>query len=190
MKALIFKYRGLIWGVFAAALLVFPVTFSAPRMFVAVPLLVYGQFLRFWAAGIIPKYRTLTLDAPKLVTDGPYAWVRNPLYAGNALIGCSWSVMAGPLWLPVFLSLFLAIYCFVIIPSEEDFLRSRFGSDYEEYLKSTPSLVPRLSRKHKRAAGSEAGFDRKKSWFMERHSLRMNVLVTALILLRMFVLKY
>ena len=188
MRALIFKYRGLLWGLFAVAIFAFPVHFSGLRTVSAIPLLVGGQLLRFWAAGIIPKYRTLTLDAPELVTWGPYAWVRNPLYAGNALMGCGWSLMAGWVWLPAFAAAYTALYALVIIPDEEKFLGVRFGDEYRNYRAATPSLIPSLSKFREKAEKSKIGFDRRKSWFMERHSLRMNLFVTGVVVLRLFVL--
>jgi len=185
VKDLIFKYRGLLWGLFALAVFLFPVSWSIARTACAVPLLIGGQALRFWAAGVIPKYRTLVIGAPELVTWGPYAWVRNPLYAGNALIGLGWALMVGWPWVPAFLLAYFAIYALVIIPAEEGFLRGEFGDAYLEYRRTTPSMVPRLSAVRERLRRSRAGFDAKKSWFMERHSLRMNLVVTALVLLRL-----
>jgi protein-S-isoprenylcysteine O-methyltransferase Ste14 len=186
LRETIFKYRGLVWGIFAAVILIFPVSFSAARAAVSVPLLAAGQALRFWAAGFIPKYRTLTVGAPNLVTGGPYAWVRNPLYAGNGIMGLGWAVMAGLVWCAVFAVVYLALYCLVIIPLEEKFLFERFGGEYEHYRRSTPSVIPRLDNLMEKTARSRGGFDGKKSWFMERHSLRMNVLVTVLLATRLY----
>jgi protein-S-isoprenylcysteine O-methyltransferase Ste14 len=186
LRETIFKYRGLVWGIFAAAILIFPVSFSASRAAVSVPLLAAGQALRFWAAGFIPKYRTLTVGAPSLVTSGPYAWVRNPLYAGNGVMGLGWSVMAGPVWCAVFAAVYFALYRLVIIPLEEKFLSERFGGEYERYRRSTPSIVPALNNLRERAARGRGCFDGKKSWFMERHSLGMNVFVTVLLALRLY----
>jgi protein-S-isoprenylcysteine O-methyltransferase Ste14 len=184
LNGLIFKYRGLLWGIFVLAVFIFPVSYSAARMFVSAPLLAAGQLLRFWAAGVIPKYRTLALDAPKLVTHGPYAWVRNPLYAGNALIGCGWAVMAGWWWLPAFAAVYFVIYSLTIIPYEERFLIEMFKEEYLVYRNTTPSMIPSVKNLRSRAAGSRGCFGAEKSWFMERHSLRMNILVTALLLFR------
>lgn len=182
MRALVFKYRGLLWGIFAAAVLIFPVTYSPARLIAAVPVLAAGQALRFWAAGIIPKYRTLTLDAPVLVTGGPYSIVRNPLYLGNGIMGCGWSLMAGWWWLAAFAAAFGAVYSLVIIPYEEGFLLERFGEQYREYRASTPQLIP----DPRRYRAGDIAFDRAKSWSMERHSLRMNAAVTALVLFRLY----
>jgi protein-S-isoprenylcysteine O-methyltransferase Ste14 len=181
-----FKYRGLVWGIFAAAVLVFRVTFSPARFAAAIPLLILGQGLRFWAAGFIPKYRTLVVDAPKLVITGPYAWMRNPLYAGNGIMGMGWALMAGWIWEAVFAVIYFALYSFTIIPFEEKFLLDSFGEEYEIYKKSTPSLIPGIRNFKEKITKSRGGFDAKKSWFMERHSLRMNIVVTIIIITRLY----
>lgn len=159
-------------------------------MFLAVPLMIAGQALRFWAAGVIPKYRTLVIGAPVLVTWGPYAWVRNPLYAGNALMGCGWALMAGWWWVVVFMLLFFALYSLVIIPDEEKFLSGHFGEEYARFRRGTPSLLPRFDNMKRRIDASRGDFDRGRSWSMERHSLRMNVVVTLLVLIRILWLRY
>lgn len=190
MRSLIFKYRGLLWGIFALAVFIFPVSYSPARTMLAVPFLLAGQALRFWAAGVIPKYRTLTLDAPELITWGPYAWIRNPLYAGNALLGCGWAVMAGWWWIAAFAVVYFVIYSLVIIPYEERFLLDRFGEEYRQFKKTTPSMIPSVSRMGEKMKNSRGGFDAKKSWFMERHSLRMNLIVTCLVVLRLFLVTH
>lgn len=186
MRETIFKYRGLVWGIFAAAVVIFPVSFSAARIVAAIPPIILGQGLRFWAAGFIPKYRTLVVGAPSLVTTGPYAWMRNPLYAGNGAMGLGWALMAGWSWAAAFAAIYVVLYSLTIIPFEEKFLADRFGDEYELYKKSTPSLLPGLRGVRSRIERSRAGFDAKKSWFMERHSLRMNLLVTVVIATRLY----
>ena len=186
MKEFIFKYRGLAWGLCAAAILIFPVYFSLARLFSAIPLLIIGQSLRFWAAGFIPKYRTLVVGAPNLVTSGPYAWMRNPLYLGNGIMGLGWGLMAGWIWEAEFAVIYFALYPLTIIPFEEKFLMERFGDEYASYRKNTPSLFPALWNIKSRVERSRTGFDVKKSWFMERHSLMMNALVTIVVLARLY----
>jgi protein-S-isoprenylcysteine O-methyltransferase Ste14 len=188
LRETLFKYRGLVWGIFVVVVcaLPMPVSFSWYKLPAAVPILLAGQCLRFWAAGVIPKYRTLSLDAPKLVTWGPYAWVRNPLYAGSGLIGLGWSMMMGLTLVAVFAAVYLALYSMIIIPYEERFLSERFGEEYEVYRKSTPALIPDFSDRVSRAKKTFSGFDREKSWFMESHSLHMNVIVTAMVLFKLY----
>ena len=185
-SGIVFKYRGLLWGLFGLAVLTLPAGFSPVRTAVAVPLLLGGQILRFWAAGVIPKYRTLVVGAPRLVTWGPYAFIRNPLYAGNALLGFGWALMAGLLWAAAFAAVFFILYPVIIIPYEENFLIGRFREEYAAYRSATPSLVPSLIDARGKAADILAGFDMASSWFMERHSLFINLIVTALLCVRLF----
>ncbi|MDR3353823.1 MAG: isoprenylcysteine carboxylmethyltransferase family protein [Synergistaceae bacterium] len=185
MSSLVFKYRGLLWGVFALAILFLPVSGSPLRFAVSVPLLAAGQALRFWAAGVIPKYRTLVVDAPVLVTHGPYAAIRNPLYAGNAIMGFGWSLMAGWPWVLAFAAAFSVVYSMIIIPWEERFLLQKFGESYAAYKKATPSLIPSITTAAASVRKFRGGFDAGKSWAMERHSLRMNTTLTALVLARL-----
>jgi len=186
LRETIFKYRGLVWGMFAVAVLFFKVSFSPLRFAVSIPLLLLGQVLRFWAAGFIPKYRTLVVGAPKLVTSGPYAWMRNPLYAGNGMMGLGWALMVGWIWEAAFAAIYFALYSLTIIPFEEKFLEERFGEEYEQYRKSTPSLIPNIKNYKEKISRGRGGFDAKKSWFMERHSLRMNLAITAIVLTRLY----
>jgi protein-S-isoprenylcysteine O-methyltransferase Ste14 len=186
LSQLVFKYRGLLWGVFALAILFLPVGGSPLRFAMSVPLLAAGQTLRFWAAGVIPKYRTLVVDAPVLVTHGPYAMIRNPLYAGNAIMGCGWSLMAGWPWVLAFVTAFFIVYSMIIIPWEERFLLQKFDKSYAAYRMSTPSLIPSVVKMAGSVRKCRGGFDAGKSWAMERHSLRMNIALTVLVIARLF----
>ncbi len=104
-----------------------------------------GELIRLWAAGFIKKYRVSAVDADELVTGGPYAHVRNPLYWGNFFIGLGFAVIAN--WWPAYV-LFASVYFYIyssVIPHEEDYLRETFGRVYERYCESVPRLIPRLS---------------------------------------------
>ncbi len=83
-------------------------------------------------------------EAASLNTTGMYSVVRHPLYLGNylAALGCMlffhqvWIVLVGT-------GLFILLYG-PIIYSEEAFLRSRFGTCFEQWAQSTPAWIPRL----------------------------------------------
>ncbi|MDH7570069.1 MAG: methyltransferase, partial [Armatimonadota bacterium] len=99
-----------------------------------------GELTRFWAAGHITKQE-------QLATTGPYAWVRNPLYLGSLLITLGWGMMSGePLAAAVLLGSFLLTHLPTIY-REERYLRSRFGSEFEEYCRRVPRLFPRPWRR-------------------------------------------
>ncbi len=82
-----------------------------------------------------------TANASRLVTDGFYCHLRNPLFFFGALF----------LWLsPVMTENLLAfnilatIYFYIGARHEERSLREEFGQEYEDYRKRVPMFLPRL----------------------------------------------
>ncbi|MCE5201928.1 MAG: isoprenylcysteine carboxylmethyltransferase family protein [Synergistaceae bacterium] len=189
ISSLAFKYRGLFWGIFAAGILVFPGEFDAVRFILGLMILVSGQLLRFWAAGCIPKYRTEVIGAPVLVTWGPYKWVRNPLYAGNAIMGIGWAFMVGWGWVIAFIIAFFILYCLMIIPAEEEFLESKFGEKYRIYKEKVPSLFPFPRNGFPSGSNGERCFNAKIARSEEIYSIRINFLVTAVVIARLLFVK-
>lgn len=98
-----------------------------------------GLVLRGYAAGHLVKNQ-------KLAMNGPYAWTRNPLYLGSALMGAGFA-LAGGNWILALacLLLFAGIY-WPVIRREENYLRHEFGEDYEKYAESVPLFFPRFRR--------------------------------------------
>lgn len=85
-------------------------------------------------------------DPPrKLVTDGPYAYVRNPMISGVILLlaGEALVLRSAPhAWWATAFALLNAVYIPLL---EEPGLRRRFGASYVEYSEHVPRLVPRLT---------------------------------------------
>jgi len=98
----LFRWRG--WIGFAGYCVV--LIFSAASLrssLLSLPLTVAGLGLRFWAMGHIgPDARTNVMGVDRLVEDGPYRWVRHPLYVGNAfLVAGALVALRPPWWLTV-----------------------------------------------------------------------------------------
>lgn len=93
--------------------------------------------------------RTRKVGAPVLYTDGPFAYVRNPLYLGNMMLYSGVVLSAGGpmVWplLAVTVAFFISQYSF-IISLEEETLLDRFGDSYRKYMDAVPRLLPRLNR--------------------------------------------
>lgn len=107
----------------------------------------FGEALRLWANGYV-GHRKVAVSAAgsakigRLITGGPYAFVRNPLYLGSGLIGAGFCVAMGSLWLGgLALALFLLIYD-QKIREEEARIRSEWGSDYDRYCGAVPRWIP------------------------------------------------
>ncbi|MDR1731389.1 MAG: isoprenylcysteine carboxylmethyltransferase family protein [Synergistaceae bacterium] len=177
-----FQLRGGIWTLLFAVIIVFAHPTRRSFLLGLIPVLA-GQALRFWAVGCIGRYRGERVDARALTTWGPYAFIRNPLYAGNGLIGLGWGLMAGP-WPTVFFALtFIVLYAVLIVPHEEAFLAEKFGSPYERYKETTGRFFPKGWPKE----NISGPFDRRVLWVSERHSLLTTVVGTLLILAKRFI---
>jgi protein-S-isoprenylcysteine O-methyltransferase Ste14 len=101
-----------------------------------IPVSVAGLALRAWAAGHLAKNQ-------QLATGGPYAYIRNPLYAGTLLVALGLAIAACSAWLAV---LFAVVFLLVYLPAvmlEEQHLTKLFP-EYASYAAAVPSLIPRL----------------------------------------------
>jgi protein-S-isoprenylcysteine O-methyltransferase Ste14 len=82
------------------------------------------------------------VEGHKLVTEGPYAYVRNPIYTG--MLGM---LIATGLAFEHWTALMIAIVIFMVglvirVRTEERLLRSAFGAEFEEYAKRVPAVLP------------------------------------------------
>lgn len=83
------------------------------------------------------------MQAASLTADGPYRYVRNPLYLGMVGMVAALALLmpaSGALVTLILVPLFLL----VLIREEEAFLTAQIGEPYRAYLNSVPRLVPRL----------------------------------------------
>ena len=133
MRNWVFKMRGGLWTLLFVIMLFMASHADMTRITWGLILILAGQLWRIWSAGIIGLYRGENVKALKLAHEGPYALMRNPLYFGNFMIGLGWAVIAGLNAVIVFVIAFMLLYVLIIIPHEEEFLRSKFGSEYESY---------------------------------------------------------
>lgn len=109
-------------------------------------MLVAGELVRVYAVafiGSVSRTRNIATTGGKLITDGPFAVVRNPLYVGNGLMTLGFAVYAGSLWLVILTALLFAFQYHAIVSFEETLLRQRFGSVYEAYCRQVPAWLPR-----------------------------------------------
>lgn len=72
-------------------------------------------------------------SASALVTDGAYAWTRNPIYVGLAAIYLGVALVLGAVWPLPLIAAPLLLLNSVVIPFEEARMRDLFGSAYEAY---------------------------------------------------------
>ncbi|HEY6345973.1 MAG TPA: isoprenylcysteine carboxylmethyltransferase family protein [Bryobacteraceae bacterium] len=113
--------------------------FSDPRahsLAVGLPVAVLGLFLRAWAAGHLEKNL-------ELAQNGPYARVRNPLYAGTLTAATGFAIAARSWILAVVLAAnFLCVYL-PVVELEEQHL-ARLFPEFQDYARRVPRLIPHL----------------------------------------------
>ena len=159
---------------------------STASILAGVALMAVGEFWRLWAvryAGGATR-TTSGVGGDELVTAGPYAHLRNPLYLGN-LFNALGICVAAWAWMPWMLLVCLAFFGIqygLIISLEEEYLRGRFGERYRSYTENVPRFVPRL-RPWRDAADIQPQ-PLRKAIRTERHTLGSLTLITLLILLR------
>jgi protein-S-isoprenylcysteine O-methyltransferase Ste14 len=106
---------------------------------------VLGLALRAWAGGSAGGHtRTRSIEAPRLATAGPYAYVRNPIYLGSIVLGIGMVGLLGDPWMLLLCAAAFTFLYVSIIPAEERFLRGEFGAEYERYCAEVPRLLPRF----------------------------------------------
>jgi protein-S-isoprenylcysteine O-methyltransferase Ste14 len=79
-------------------------------------------------------------EAPELVTGGPYAFVRHPIYSGLILAALGTAIGLSVIWV---LPLILVVPYFIYSARrEEEFMCQQFGERYRAYMRRTKMLVP------------------------------------------------
>jgi protein-S-isoprenylcysteine O-methyltransferase Ste14 len=112
---------------------------------VAIGLLVVPSI--YWvltALGTNVSETVLTKPQHRLVTTGPYRWLRHPLYTVGIALFLSIALMAGNWFILLWAVVALIAVRLVVVPREEAQLVARFGDDYRRYRTGTGSLVPSL----------------------------------------------
>jgi protein-S-isoprenylcysteine O-methyltransferase Ste14 len=151
IDAFIFAQRGALLAI-PAAVLVASGKPSALSIALGLPLAFAGEAIRAWAVGYSGvTTRSNAVEAPALVTAGPYAYVRNPLYIGNAVTGLGFALAFTGKLAPAArlglvggaLGVMLGVYA-IIVPHEEAYLRETFGDAFDAYAARVPRAIPTL----------------------------------------------
>ncbi len=81
----------------------------------------------------------------KLVTDGPYSAVRNPLYSLSIVGAAGAGAQLGSITLALATGAVAWLVFLLVVLKEEQVLLDRFGKTYEEYVARVPRLLPDFS---------------------------------------------
>jgi protein-S-isoprenylcysteine O-methyltransferase Ste14 len=160
----------------AAALLLIPPPSDEPgaSFWIAGAIVVaIGEAIRLWAVhhiGAISRTRSDRLGP--LISSGPFARVRNPLYLGNILLWTGFAISAQLVWLAPVVVVLLALEYHAIVCWEEGLLSQRIGDPYTRYIEAVPRWLPSWSTPPiSSAPESLAKFSWRETLFSERGTL-------------------
>jgi Phospholipid methyltransferase len=103
-----------------------------------VPLGLLGLFIRASAAGHLHKQEVLTVT-------GPYAYTRNPLYFGSAILTLGAAVATYSWRSAAILCVYFVLFYSIVMRREEAELRQHHGEAFEAYASTVPLFFPRLT---------------------------------------------
>lgn len=100
-------------------------------------LVIFGSFGRIWASLYIEGNKT-----KNLITDGPFAMVRNPLYFFSLIMLFGFCFALKAIYLPLGLLFIFIFFHIPTIANEEKKLAKIHGEKFQKYIKTTPRLIP------------------------------------------------
>jgi protein-S-isoprenylcysteine O-methyltransferase Ste14 len=100
--------------------------------------IVGGIGLRLWALGCIDGNKK-----SRLVTWGPYRYLRHPLYSGSFLLVLGFCLHAGSLTAAAVAGLVFAALYAPAVRAEERLLANQYGTEWETYRQNSGAFFPR-----------------------------------------------
>jgi protein-S-isoprenylcysteine O-methyltransferase Ste14 len=153
-----FKYRNLLFIFLYLALFIPSPDIFTPAHFgdqyylwpiiIGLIVTVSGQAIRGATIGlayIIRGGKDKKVYAEELVTQGIFNHCRNPLYVGNILMLLGVGILSNSLiYVGILIPLFLFIYQAIVL-AEENFLRNKFGLQFDAYCRRVNRWIPNLT---------------------------------------------
>lgn len=153
--AIVLRLAGLVLWISTFGYLIFPVFFQWAALplpewlrWIGVVMGALCSLLMYWTLSSLGKNLTdtvVTRTEAKLVTHGPYRWVRHPFYVTAALLMASVTVLTAN-WLIGVSSVAVLALMVLRTPKEEQMLIDRFGQQYRDYMAKTGRFIPKIGR--------------------------------------------
>jgi len=152
-----FKYRNLLFILLYGLLFlpspelftenIFQAEYKTWPLIIGLFVTVLGQAIRGATIGlayIVRGGKDKKVYAEHLVSTGIFSHCRNPLYVGNILMLLGVGILANSLiYVAIIMPLFLFIYQAIVL-AEENFLRGKFGADFDAYCAKVNRWIPSL----------------------------------------------
>jgi len=109
---------------------------------IGLSLLLFGPLLRVASRGYKSENSS---NGHRLIKEGPYGVVRNPMYLGIIFISLGIVLMLFQMWVVTLFIIFFLIRYISLIIKEERNLITVFGQEYINYQKKVPRLFPNIN---------------------------------------------
>jgi protein-S-isoprenylcysteine O-methyltransferase Ste14 len=126
------------WGL--AQAVPFPGMSDPMQIWIGRALIGLAVAVMIWAAATMHRHRTTIvphLTPTALVTDGPFRFSRNPIYAADVLILIGWAVSLGAVMTLLVIPVFVKVIERRFILPEEAKLRAGFGDAFRQWSEAT-----------------------------------------------------
>jgi protein-S-isoprenylcysteine O-methyltransferase Ste14 len=107
-------------------------------------LITAGELFRIYSVafiGTVSRTRSSSTGS-LLIKEGPFSWMRNPLYVGNFAIVIGVATFSGIPWLVLLTLVAGIIQYFFVVHYEESLLVEKFGDEYNQYRQDVPAWLP------------------------------------------------
>jgi protein-S-isoprenylcysteine O-methyltransferase Ste14 len=104
-----------------------------------------GALMRVWGTAYLGSrtVQSTQMQADSVRSDGPYRFLRNPLYLGLWCMVAALGLLMPPTG-ALFAIVLITVFLLRLILGEEAFLAAQLGEPYRAYLERVPRIVPRL----------------------------------------------
>ncbi|RCK73604.1 MAG: putative protein-S-isoprenylcysteine methyltransferase [Ignavibacteriae bacterium] len=188
IRKTLFKYRSYTPIPFLVLMIIYAKP-TISSILIGLVLVILGEFLRLWGVSIAGSETRTTKEVggSNLITSGPFAYVRNPLYLGNIIIYLGVGIMslaAFPTLTLITLLYFIFQY-YMIVSLEEEHLLNVYGDEYKQYKYYVPKFLPNF-KKYRLTKANQPQLDWIKGLKSERRTLQAIIIIVLTILIIWF----
>lgn len=118
---------------------------AQPLLWLATALVCLGFAVRLWGSSYLSASVVWNRNAldDRLIVDGPFRYVRNPLYLGNNLQALGIGVLASPYGF-AFIVVGSFVFTWLLAAHEARLMHERYGAVYDRFKAAVPAMLPRL----------------------------------------------
>jgi protein-S-isoprenylcysteine O-methyltransferase Ste14 len=125
----------------------FPGPFALVVAASAVLLAWLGAWFAYWAQRVLGRewsYTARLIEGHRLVTAGPYAIVRHPIYTSMLLMWLATALAVARPWNLVLGIVPMIAGSLLRVSIEDRLLRETFGAQFDDWKEKTPAMIPGL----------------------------------------------